>query len=224
LIPGIYELLDYTINTVNSLGLQIIWSYQNAPRVNKPYILIDYTENDLPNFECADPYIDANGIQVIGSWRRATVSLQFYCGPNSDRLASQVALMLGGSSSVDKQTQLDVAIGNRLMLQRMPALLNNSQYEDRAIYQFDFYYTDRYNDNVGLIEVVEVTGGYSGSVLNPPDTDPPENIEDIRTWPLHSETIIYLHPADIKTVWDDNDTLWDDSLTEWDVHSGKGRV
>jgi hypothetical protein len=220
LIPGIYDLLDYTVNTVNNLGLSIIWSYQNSPRVDKPYILIDYTDNDIPNFECADNHIDDNGIQVIGSWRRATVSLHFYCGPNSDRISSQVAMMLGASAGLDKQNQLDVAIGNRLMLQRMPALLNNSQYEDRAIYQFDYYYTEHYNDNVGLIETVEITGGYSGDVLNPPGTDPPENIEDINTWPLHSFMTVYKYPPIPPPVtWDDGTTVWDDGTTQWDVHT-----
>ena len=217
MIPGIYELLDYVVNTVNQLNLPIVWTYQNAPRIGKPYISLDYTDNDLPNFDCVSNHIDDNGIQVIGSWRRATVSLQFYCGPNSDRIASQVALMLAASASVDKQTQLDVSVGNRLMLQRVPELLNGSQFEDRAIYQFDFYYTERYNDNVGLIETVKIVGGYSGSVLNPPGTDPPENIEDIKQWPLHSDIIVYRYPPETTTIWDDGTVIWDNNLTQWDI-------
>jgi|KBSSwiStaDraftv2_1062776.scaffolds.fasta_scaffold00263_8 hypothetical protein len=163
MIPGIYELLDYTINTINAQNLPIIWSYQNAPRMNKAYVMIDYTDNDIPNFEVESSYIDLDGFRKMGSWRRATVSLQFYCGPNSDRIASQVAMMLAGNLSVDKQVELDIAIGNRLMLQRMPALLNNSQFEDRAIYQFDFYYTDVYKDNVGFIAEVIIDGEYTGA-------------------------------------------------------------
>ena len=166
MIPGIYDLLDYVVNTMGQLNLQIIWSYQNAPRVGKPYIMIDYTDDDLPNFPVVGP-VNADGIQNNASWRRATVSLSFYCGPNSDRIASQVALMLGSDSSANKQYLLDVSIGNNLMFQRIPALLNNSQYEDRNIYQFDFYYTDSYNDNVGLINTVVLSGTYEGDILQP---------------------------------------------------------
>jgi len=201
MIPGIFELLDYTINTMNALNLRIIWSYQNAPRVDKPYVVIDYTDNDIPNFEVADPYIDENGFQVIGSWRRATVSLQFYCGPNSDRLASKVAMALAGNSSVDKQMELDVAIGNRLMLQRMPALLNNSQFEDRSIYQFDYYYTDHYKDDVGFINKVIIDGEYTGAATG------------IVT--CHEEIDI-IYPVENETSWDSMTTNWDSETTRWD--------
>jgi len=78
----------------------------------------------------------------------------------------------------------------------VPALLNNSQYEDRAVYHFDFYYTETYVENVGFIATVEVTGGYSGDILNPPGTDPPINIEDIKQWPLHCEEIISIPYVD----------------------------
>jgi len=190
LIPGIWELLDYVANQINNLGLVFIWSYQNSPRMDKPYVVIDYVNNDLPDFEVESSYIDNDGFRSIGAWRKASVSLQFYCGTNSDRIASQIALMLSGNSAVDKQVELDVSIGTRLMFQRVPALLNNSQYEDRAIYDFDFYYTDHYKDNVGIIDTVRIIGGYSGDILNPPATEPPDNASDILQWPIHCDETV----------------------------------
>ena len=64
--------------------------------------------------------------------------------------------------SIAKQVELDVSIGNRLMLQHVPALVNNSQYEDRSIYQFDFNYMDNVPDDTGLIETVIIDGSYEG--------------------------------------------------------------
>lgn len=196
MIPGIWELLDYVANTVNNLNLTFVWSYQNAPRMDKPYVMIDYTNDDLPNFGYIDPYIDANGFQEISSWRKATINLQFFCGPNSDQIASQMAMMLGASAALDKQMLLDVAIGDCLMFQRIPALLNNSQYEDRTIYQFDYYYTDHYKDNVGLIETVVVEGHYTGSLTDQ----------------MCIETITFSE----FTRWDQMKTRWDNGTTNWD--------
>lgn len=197
MIPGIWELLNHSLSDLN---LTIIWSYQNAPRMDKPYVVIDYVDNDLPNFECVDPYIDENGLQDIGSWRRATVSLQFYCGPNSVNIASQSSLRLSSNRSVEKQVALDVAIGNRLMLQRVPALLNNSQFEDRAIFQFDFYYTDHYKDDVGIIEAVEVDGTFTGSLTE-----------------QHCSQFIQI-PNFGFSMWDDGNSIWDDGTSVWDSH------
>jgi hypothetical protein len=106
------------------------------------------------------------GIRINSSWRRAIVTLQFYCGHDSYENASRAASLLATNGSIDKQWLLDVSIGHRMMLEHVPALLNESQYEDRAIYQFEFYYTMNVEDDVGLIETVIVEGNYTGALTN----------------------------------------------------------
>lgn len=160
MIPGIWELLDFVLNTTLGLNIPVIWSSQNSSRIAKSYVMIDFTSNDVPDFDYIDSLVDYQGNRGVSSWRRATISLQFFCGPDSINIASQLATALAFDSSLDKQNELDVSIGTRLFLQRVPALLNESQWEDRAIYQFDFYYTERLTENVGFIVTVIVEGTY----------------------------------------------------------------
>ena len=195
MIPQLWELLNYSLS---SLGVNIIWSYQTAARTAKPYLVVNYTNADVPDFDFYGQ-VDENGISKIASWRKAVVDLQFYCNDDSYRLASRSALLLATESSLTKQVQLDVSLGTRLMLQRVPALLNESQYEDRAIYQFDFYYTESVDDDVGLIETVIVDGEYTGSLTD-----------------IHCHEIISIDDNlvqwDTEGIygWDDNTTVWGD--------------
>lgn len=157
MIPSLWELLNFSLVSLNA---QIIWGNQNAARINKPYIMVSYTTVAVPDHEIYGP-VDANGIRINSSWRRAVVELQFYCGQHdSYQYASKAVSLLATNASIDKQWLLDVSIGHRLMLNHVPALMNESQWEDRAIYQFEFYYTENIPDDVGLIETVKVSGEY----------------------------------------------------------------
>jgi hypothetical protein len=143
--------------------LPVIWSSQNAARIEKPYVVLDYSSVDVPNHEYYNQ-VDSAGYAEVSSWRKAVVDMQFYAGPESYNIASRFVGRLAMEYSIGKQVELDCAIGTRLMLARVPALLNDSQYEDRAIYTFEFYYTERQDEFVSLIETVIVTGEYEGAV------------------------------------------------------------
>jgi hypothetical protein len=210
MIPGIWELTEYAVNTVGNQGIPVIWSYQNAPRVGKSYIMLDYTTSDVPDHEYYDPTTDLEGNRPYASWRKAVMSMHFYCGSDSYRVASRLASQFASDGAVAKQVELDVSIGTRLMLQRVPALLNESQWEDRAIYQFDFYYTERTDDWVGWIGAVDIEGHYTGGfsdIPTPehPDVQPGDGVTCNEFW-------------QVITLWDDVmvGTLWDANLTVWD--------
>ena len=162
MIDKIWELLDHSLNGIinKNDNLPIIWSHQNAARIKKPYLVLSYTTNDVPDHETYDNRIDADGNRTMSSWRKAVIEIQFYDAHDSMRLASLTVSALATERSMLKQMELDCSIGTRLFLQRVPELLNASQYEDRAIYQFDFYYTETLVENVGIIETVIVDGGY----------------------------------------------------------------
>lgn len=196
MIPVLWELLQYSLNDLN---IDIIWSYQNAARINKPYVMINYTTVDVPDHDFYGK-IDENGIRTNSGWRKAIVELQFYCAQESYAKATRTAMLLATERSLDKQCQLDVSIGMRLFLQRVPALLNNSQYEDRAIYQFEFFYTEHILDDTGLIETVIVDGDYTGALT-----------------PIHCHEVIT--KDDNLVIWDDTDVLWDDNTVVWEDHA-----
>jgi hypothetical protein len=224
----LWELTDYAVNVVrlgiptsptptqpivNPNIIEVIWSYQNASRIDKPYIILDYTNNDIPDNEYYGD-VDAEGNRTLASWRKATVDMQFYCGPDSMKLASYVAMAFSSDAVLQKQCDLNVSIGNRLFLSRMPALLNTSQYEERAIYQFDFYYTEAFDEWVSWIATVELTGRYSGSPSDPLG-DGSGLAGDAGLICEETISIIKL------TNWDDYTTDWDTGTTVWDYTNGQ---
>jgi hypothetical protein len=223
LIPGLWELTDYTINAVrlnlpddptptqpivNPNTIDVIWSYQNAARIDKPYIVLDYTTNDIPDHEYYSP-VDAPGFRTMASWRKATVDMQFYCGTDSLKIASWLASMFSSERVLNKEMDLNVSVGTRLFLSRVPAMINTSQYEERAIYQFDFYYTEEIEEWVSWIATVELTGRYSGSPSDPLGDGSGLAGEGGL---VCEETIIL---SDI-TNWDEWTTGWDMGRTVWD--------
>lgn len=208
MIPALWELLNYSLE---SLNINIIWSFQNAARIKKPYMMVNYTNVDVPDH---DHYgkIDDDGKRINSSWRKALVDLHFYCNDDSYRIASKSAMLLATEYSLDKQVQLDVSIGNRLFLQRVPALMNESQYEDRAIYQFNFYYTELIDDQAGRIETVIVDGTYHGGIGHDKPLDEDGNIIGDNIADLNCREVITSIPL---TYWDDKTTSWDDYKTIW---------
>lgn len=164
MIPALWELLDYSLAPLNLKS--IVWGYQNAPRVEKPYAMVTYATGRIPEHEFYG-VINDNGIRINSSWRKAIVTLSFFCGQtNSYNFASKACSLIMTEASIAKQVELDVSIGHRLVLQHVPALLNESQYEDRAIYQFEFYYTENIQDDVGRIETIILDGTYEGSLTD----------------------------------------------------------
>jgi hypothetical protein len=164
MIPALWELLNYSLASLNLN--KIIWGYQNAPRTEKPYAMVTYTSTRVPDHEIYGQ-IDEDGVRINSGWRRAIVSIHFYCGQlESHPCASRAVSLLATENSIAKQVELDVAIGHRMLLEHVPVLLNESQYEDRAIYQFAFYYTENVPDDVGRIETVIVEGNYENAATD----------------------------------------------------------
>src|SRR3954463_11077164 len=99
MIAKLWDLLDYSLK---SLNLPIVWGYQNAPRIQKPYVMVTYTSGRMPDHEI---YGDINllGIRINSSWRRAIVMLQFYCETDSFSKASKSVSLLATEDSLNKQ-------------------------------------------------------------------------------------------------------------------------
>ena len=157
MIPSLWELVNFSLRRFE---VPIIWSYQNAARLPKQYIMVNYSSVATPEQDEYGPIDKETETRVLRSHRRATAELQFFCGHESYPLASRASMLLTNNAALEKACQLDVAVGPRTMLHHVPALLNNSQYEDRAILQFDFNYTDTLEEDVTLIDEIRFDGGF----------------------------------------------------------------
>lgn len=200
MIPQLWDLIEYAVNDGKPTTIPIIWSHQNAPRVGKPYILIEYTNVDTPNFDIYMPEVDEYGVQTIGSWRNASVNLQFFFGPDSQRMASQTVFALATERVINKAVELDCAVGQRLFYSSVPALINDSQWESRTIYSFEFMWSENYADQVGVIEYVDITGTYIGGLADPDA--------------LINQCKHLVSKDDCPTVWDNYTTVWDYHVVE----------
>jgi len=177
-------------------GLPVIFSYQNAARIDKAYISLRIDTVRLPS---NDIYliVDENGIARTSSWRTAIVELQTF-GAGAGDMARRFAQKFRLETTIQSMQRLDIAIGNRLFLSEVPALLNLTQYEERGIFQFEFMFTEEMDDDVGLIETVEIEGRTTGSLAD-------HTLGNIRI----SVT------APQVTMWDDGETGWDNNRTTW---------
>jgi hypothetical protein len=195
---------------------QVVFANQNIPRLVKPYILLNVTNIDIPDHMYYS-MPDASGQITMSGWRKASAEIQVFHGLNSLSAVSNLAMILQSPTMIDYQTSIDCSIGHRLFIGYVPELLNNSQWEGRGIYHFEFYYTESVNDNSGNIDQVVVHGDY---IQTNSDTDPylifdPQPLFSVK---ISCDEIILGPDADgTGTTWDEGDTGWDkDEVTAWD--------
>lgn len=167
MIDRLNSLIAANLQLANMANFGLVFASQNMPRMVKPYIVMNVMNVDIPDHVIYDNEISVDGYQDIYSWRKATVELQVYNGLESLNSASRLALAIQSENSLLEQQRLDCAIGARLFFAYVPEIVNLSQFEGRAVYQFEFFYTETYKDNVGLIETVIVDGTYTGAILKP---------------------------------------------------------
>jgi hypothetical protein len=142
----------------------LIWANQNAPRPRKPYVMMNIITTNVPDHDWVD-IVDDQGIEKLSSYRVSTFELQNYgLGADSYSKLNSIVQYFNSSSVNDFMFPRDVSFGPRLLLTDAPFLTNNSQYEQRSIYQGIFYWTDSVDDDVCLIETVIVDGDYVGSL------------------------------------------------------------
>jgi hypothetical protein len=154
---SIYALLQPIAEAMPTGPIRLIHAYQNSERIVKPYATIRVNTIATPQHEQYLP-VQETGYQIVGGWRRATVEVQVY-GRNSGACARRIMLALATNTSLENQGRLNVSIGNRLLLTEIPILMNNSQYEERGIYEFEMFFSDEMEDFTGLIETVEIGYG-----------------------------------------------------------------
>ena len=218
---GNYDLIDKLYDMVNKAvtltgnNWQVIFANQNIPRLVKPYIQLNVTNIDIPDHMIYSTP-DASGQITISGWRKASVEIQVFHGINSLSTVSYLAMILQSSTMLEYQVSIDCAIGQRLFMGYVPELLNNSQWEGRGIYHFEFYYTESINDNSGNIDQVILHGSYLGGSSDP-DIYKMFDDEPINAAVVCDEIITGPDAPGAGTDWDDDETSWDKSgVTKWD--------
>jgi len=165
MIDKLYQLIAESARRLGP-NWPVIFANQNMPRPKKPYISLNVTNVEIPDHVIYIGPTDANFNETVYGWRKATIDLQVYNGIESLSTVNTLALILQATSMVEFQTTLDVSIGQRLFIGYVPEIVNASQFEGRGIYQFEFFYTESYTENLYDIAKVETHGNYTGSITD----------------------------------------------------------
>lgn len=165
MIDKLYQLVNEAARRLGP-NWTIIFANQNMPRPVKPYMTINVTNVDIPDHVIYIGPTNTYFNETVYGWRKATVDIQVYNGIESLSTINTLALVLQTTSMVEYQTTIDVSIGQRLFIGYVPEIVNNSQFEGRGIYQFEFFYTESYTEPLSDIAKVETHGDYEGSLTD----------------------------------------------------------
>lgn len=130
----------------------LILAQQNGNRPPKPYATLDI-RTTLP----ARPYQrepDTAGVTELVQQLYRTCELQFY-GVDALARAEIAGLSLRFPTVTARAESLGLGVSRVANALRVPELLNQSQYEERAVLEFSVYDAIVASDDVGLIEGVE---------------------------------------------------------------------
>lgn len=131
----------------------LILAQQNGNRPPKPYATLDI-RTTLP----ARPYQrepNTAGITELVQQLYRNCELQFF-GVNALATAELTGLRLRFPSVSSRAEVLGIGVARVANALRVPELLNQSQYEERAVLEFSVYDAIVASDDVGLIEGVEI--------------------------------------------------------------------
>lgn len=100
--------------------------------------------------------VDGDGMQIISGHRPVSVQLQCF-GKRSWDVLDSLQLKLYSDSVSNLAESLNISLQREPRLQDVPALLDGTRYEPRAILDLEAMYTAAIEDDVGFIETVNGT-------------------------------------------------------------------
>ncbi|TFL14217.1 hypothetical protein CSC67_08680 [Pusillimonas caeni] len=133
---------------------QVVFANENGKRPERPFITLQVSVG-APQPIHRGP-VDDDGLQRISAHRPVTVQLQCY-GAGSWGVLDELQLKLYTDSMSDLAESLNIALQREPRLQDVPALLDDTKYESRAILDLEAMYTAGIDDDVGYIETVNGT-------------------------------------------------------------------
>lgn len=133
----------------------VIFANENGKRPQRPYVTVQ--------LQLASPLpvhtgpVDGNGQRRLSAHRPVTIQLQCY-GDGSWGVLDQMQLTLYTDSLLNLAESLNIGLQREPRLQDVPALLEGTKYEPRAILDIEAMYTGSIEEEVGIIETVNGTG------------------------------------------------------------------
>ena len=134
----------------------IVYANQNAPRETKPYCAIKLHGNSGTDHSELFPQ-DGNDDRDVAENQIATIELNFY-GPSAISEAIRVRNRLQFETMLDAFYAGNMALIDRGQVTNLTVLLNNSQYEQRAMFECRVGWRSVETENVGRIESVDMQG------------------------------------------------------------------
>lgn len=131
------------------VGQELIFSEQNGPRPAKPYATLSV--RSISEQEIIQHHLNGDGIVSLAKLQRMIVEVEYF-GLGAFSKAQILGLKLQSPSNVDRGDTFGISVSQLRGVTRVPELLNQSQYEERAILEFTAYIMVEGDDNVGLIE------------------------------------------------------------------------
>lgn len=132
----------------------LIYANQNAPKPPLPFVSMQLTATNPLPVHRGD--IDDFGDRDVSAHFPLTAQLQFY-GEGCWEEATRTALMLRTVEVQAKAESLNIGINSLNQIQDIPALLDGSFYEPRAVFTADVSYTFTVSEYTSFIETVQGT-------------------------------------------------------------------
>lgn len=149
-----FPLLEFRQLLQDFAGVQIILGDQNGDRPGKVYGSIRHEQtSSRPHLEELD--VDEEGMQNYRAPQTYEIQLQIY-GPGAYAILQSVSSRLKTSRSVERTHLLGLSVQGPVVLRNAPSLLDNSQYEERAILEMNVCFMDYVSDESGIIQEVPV--------------------------------------------------------------------
>jgi hypothetical protein len=144
--------------TVLYSGIEVIWSNDNGPKPDKPYIALRrQVMNPIGEEYLSKP--DSNGMAKISGNRDLIVYFQAYGDNAFGRLEDLWTTRLIPASQEFLATQ-GLSLVDRMAMSNITGL-NDTKFEERAVMDLLFRFaSQRVNVEVGLIESIEINGQY----------------------------------------------------------------
>lgn len=131
------------------VGQELIFSEQNGPRPAKPYATLSV--RSISEQPIIQHQLNGNGIISLAKLQRMIVEVEYF-GLGAFSKAQILGLKLQSPSNVIRGDEFGISVSQLRGVSRVPELLNQSQYEERAILEFTAYIMVEGDDDVGLIE------------------------------------------------------------------------
>lgn len=147
-------------------GRPVIIAFDNGPRPQKPYAVV-YLNLARPTGAHVGK-LDEDGARYVESHRPGRLLVHCY-GDQSEAfdMADTISLRLMTDAAIDAAAALNIAWMGQPTLESIPALMDNGDYEDRAILTVETAYTGSIFEDVGFFDKVQIEASTEPAASGP---------------------------------------------------------